>query len=250
MQTVVIIGASNVTLALPMIWNSLIRSSIAPVRLLVAAGHGRSLALPSSVLGRTLPSIYECGLWAELQQESKQPAMALITDVGNDLLYGAPAKQIDGWLEECVQRLVRIGARVTLTRLPMESLGDLSAFRFGLFRRLLFPRSELQFEDALQHIAELNTSFERICEQADAALVGQERHWYGADPIHVKRRFRPEAWQRYLAAMCADIDCPSPGPAACRRVWNGKAAIRWRGQRRLETLQPVLRHEESELHLY
>ena len=141
MQTIVIIGASNVTLSLPVIWSTLRRSLCDPFRLVVAAGHGRSFGMPNTVLGRTLPGILECGLWEALDKLDKLDKLddstsihTIVTDIGNDLLYGLNAAQTMSWVNETVERLSDRSQKILITGLPIDSLNSLSKQRFDFFR--------------------------------------------------------------------------------------------------------------------
>ncbi len=290
METLVIIGASNVTLSLPVIWAGVAGSS-SPRRLLVAAGHGRSFALPNTVLGRMLPSILECGLWnalGELQShgvvtgrrernreglpvgwvsdltttksgvetESRPaipndaPTKALITDVGNDILYGASVGQIVGWVRECVARLQSLGVETRMTHLPLDSLRSLSRRRFLFFRKLLFPASVLSYEAALSSAEELDAALAELSVTAGLECAAPQPHWYGLDPIHIRRRARPEAWQQFLTPLVEGFSPRHPGPLAQQRVWIQKAAVRWRGSREFVTPQPCLTEGSTELWLF
>lgn len=251
MRNVVVIGASNVTLGLPVIWRALSQRP-GPTRLFVAAGHGRSYGMPNTVLGRTLPSILECRLWKTLDEQLNEPdeTVALITDVGNDILYGAPVSQIVDWVAECSQRCEDRGARVFVTTLPRESLASLSPARFGFFRRMLFPSSRLTFEDGMSQANDLNRQLTELVTERSHTLVPTERHWYGADPIHIRRRCRPEAWQQFLSPLLSDITVQPAGVKSSIKVWRRKAAVRWRGKRCLETTQPVFDQTDSQLWLF
>ncbi len=286
MDTLVIIGASNVTLSLPVIWAGLAGSASPPQRLLVAAGHGRSFALPSTVMGRMLPSILDCGLWNaldELQMSAdtdrrrgpsgqrgpedggldvlrpsaassvvpdRQSLRALITDVGNDILYGASVAQIADWVSECVARLQGLGFQPRLTHLPLDSLRSLSRQRFLLFRKLLFPASALSYGDAMSAATELDAALVKLSATAGLDRTEPQPHWYGLDPIHIRRRARPEAWQQFLEPLIEGFAPRHPGPLARKLIWTRKAAVRWRGERRFVTPQPCLTAGPTELWLF
>ncbi len=285
MNTLVIIGASNVTLSLPVIWAGLAGSASPRQRLLVAAGHGRSFALPNTVMGRMLPSILECGLWDALAEISSdevadrrkpsglgrlngdgpdglrrsatlstsfdcQQPQALITDVGNDILYGASVEQIADWVRECVARLQSLGVQTRLTHLPLHSLRSLSRRRFLFFRKLLFPSSTLSYEDAMSAAAELDAALVELSDASGLERTEPQRHWYGLDPIHIRRRARPEAWQQFLAPLIEGFDPRHPGPLVQQRIWTRKAAFRWRGGREFVTPQPCLTAGSTELWLF
>lgn len=271
-RPVVILGASNVTFALPVIWN-LLTSLSQPVRLVIAAGHGRSFGLPNTVLGRTLPSILSCDLWSQLQTlttewkeatEREEQSTALITDVGNDLLYGATPETISGWVDRCVRRLMECGYRPTLTGLPLESLRQLGPRRFQFFRRLLFPGSALRYENALPLAQEMQDRLRELTSEAGLTFLPVAAHWYGFDPIHIRRAKRRSAWGTLLSTASTipgddESEADESGTTARSRrilphqaihLWTRKPAVLWYGQRRIETTQPARPGGSSELWLY
>ena len=100
----VLIGASNLTRGMATSLKTVQTIWPPPMEILVAAGLGRSYGLTSRILGRSLPSILTCGLWEKLKQGPSLPTAALLTDVGNDLLYGASVKQLVSWVDTCLER--------------------------------------------------------------------------------------------------------------------------------------------------
>lgn len=250
MQTIVIIGASNVTLSLPVIWSTLSRSSSEPFRLVVAAGHGRSFGMPNTVLSRTLPSILECGLWETLDKlDDSESIHAIVTDAGNDLLYGADSAQTMSWVAETVDRLARRTQKILITGLPIDSLNSLSERRFNFFRRVLFPNSTLTFETALDEGVELHGQLLGFGD-GNIANTTPEARWYGLDPIHIRRRCRREAWERYLSLCMQDTSFRGAGRIADLSVWKGTADRRWKRSRLLTSQQPALVKNGNELWLY
>src|SRR5207245_935521 len=67
------------------------------VEMLAALGHGRSYGAQSRLIVRTLPGILQSGLWRKLETLPVAPTRGLITDVGNDILYGFSAQQNPDW---------------------------------------------------------------------------------------------------------------------------------------------------------
>ena len=119
---VVLIGASNLSLAFPDVLDAARALWGGPLEVLAAHGLGRSYGIPTRVLGRELPGILECGLWPALEALEPRPAVALLTDPGNDIAYQVPVERIAGWMRETVLRLERAGARIVVTRPPLASL--------------------------------------------------------------------------------------------------------------------------------
>ena len=139
MKRFVLLGASNARRCLPTIFSSARAASGEPVVLYGAIGHGRSYGSPSSVLGRSLPGILECGLWAALETSARDPLDAVVSDAGNDILYGFSVAEILGWVAQCISRLERLGARTTVMGLPVETIERLGPARFLMFRFGLLP---------------------------------------------------------------------------------------------------------------
>lgn len=199
-RRIALLGASNLTRGFGLALDTARRAVGERLEVYTALGHGRSYGLDTNVLGRGLPPIRDCGLWPALRTAGNL-GHALVLDIGNDLLYGAPPELIASWVEECVARLRALGARVTLALLPVESLLEVGKVRFTLARTALFPASRLTYDGARRSIVELNDRLRSCGVRHGAQLVDQRPAWYGLDPIHITRRARPEAWTTLLAGL-------------------------------------------------
>jgi hypothetical protein len=195
----VLLGASNLTVSFPLIINSLRSHEREPVEILAAHGHGRSYGIRSRFLFRSLPGITKARLWEVLDDlPSSAKTFALLTDVGNDLLYSVTVQQITQWIEQCLQLLRKLDANVVMTELPIDSVLQLTRPRFELTKRLLFSSSKLQYEELPDLIHDLNQQVSRLSNQYGASLIKPVRDWYGFDPIHIRRARRIEAWTAIL----------------------------------------------------
>jgi hypothetical protein len=197
------LGASNLTRSFPAVVSTVRQTWSEPIEFMVAMGHGRSYGQDSAILGRKISGIFPCALWQDLQAREKLPTTALITDSGNDLLYGATPEQLLDWVERCLDRLAEAGAATLVTQLPADSVEGLGERRFQFFRRLLFPRSTLTLADAKEFVAGIN---ERLLDLANArkiSVIPVSVQWYGYDPIHIKRSVHREAWPELLAGWRA-----------------------------------------------
>jgi hypothetical protein len=215
-RRVVLLGASNLTKGIATVLETAYRTWGRPLEVHTALGHGRSFGLTSSVLGRQLPGILECGLWRVLADSPAIPTAGLVTDIGNDLLYGQPVEQIAEWVRECLDRLATLKARTVVTLLPVENLPSLSRARFRLMRTLFFPHSRLTLDDVAQRAHTLNDRVRRLALDRGCGLIVQRASWYGFDPIHIKLRQRPIAWREILAhwSETAPVDRPARGTLA------------------------------------
>jgi len=202
MQRVIILGASNVTLGFPLIVEGLRKSLPRPVELFAAHGHGRSYGLRSRVLMRRLPGIRDCGLWEELKRPSAGEArpLALITDVGNDLLFGVRPELLLGWVEECVVRLRSQDTAVTVATLPLESTLRMSAARYHATKTVFFPGGGPDWVTMKRMAGEVDAGLRDLAARHACRIVSPRGEWYGFDPIHVRRRHRAAAWSKFLSA--------------------------------------------------
>jgi hypothetical protein len=220
---VVLLGASNLTMGLPVVLDTVRgRLGSGPLEVLVAAGHGRSYGRWSRVGVRGLPGILECGLWPSLARPGAARVHALVTDIGNDLAYGASATELARWVRGCVERLAAVEADTVLSLLPERSLARLAPWQYHLVKAMVFPGRRLPFATLLERLREVNC---RLAELADAhaiALVEPVADWYGLDRIHVRRGQVRAAWGAMLSRWQVPDGC---GPGAERVPPLGR---RWR----------------------
>jgi hypothetical protein len=202
MQRLIILGASNVTRAFGSLVSMASDVLQGPLEVVAAHGHGRSFGAPwSTVLVRKLPGLLHCGLWEAVRHSPPVPGVALVTDIGNDILYEFPVDQIAGWIEQCFDQLQSAASKIVTTALPIQNLEDLSAARYKFFRNLLMPGCSLSLSEAARRAVRLN---ERVCALAEARgirIVTPRRAWYGADPIHIRRRAIQAAWKALLEPL-------------------------------------------------
>ena len=205
MRHIILLGASNLTNAFPRVLAAVENAFDGPLEVSAALGHGRSFGMWSRVLHRALPGIVGCGLWPAVESPQAQPleTLGLITDVGNDLLYGADVPQIAEWVETCLARMKNYGADVVLTLLPIDSVRRLAPWRYYATRALFFPRSRLSFAEIRRRVYDLHHRLEELGRKYDIHTVEQPGGWYGLDPIHIRHTQRRQAWNRILSGWAS-----------------------------------------------
>ena len=215
-RRVVILGASNVVRGISTITETVRLAFPEPLDVLIACGHGRSYGMTSRVLGRSLPGILQCGLWDQLAAREPVSTRALITDIGNDLVYGAGASWTARWVEKCLRRLSVCCEQMVITELPMAGLMHIGPRRFNLMRSLLFPSSSFTFEQAQTQIRELNERVKQLAVDYGATVAVPRDEWYGVDPIHVRRRYWARAWREILSCWFEQHEGPTASGSLCR----------------------------------
>jgi hypothetical protein len=239
----ILLGASNLKAGLPTVVDGIRREVAGPAEVLAACGHGRSYGAWSRFLFvRRLPGILGCGLWQALEGRPPLRTLALVTDVGNDLVYGAGVGTIAGWIETCLDRLARHQAEIVLTLLPVARLEKLSSWEVRLATSLLFPGRPAPWPELLDRARDLDERLRRLGHERSARLLEPEAGWYGIDPIHLRRRVRREVWHRILALL-------SPGPEAPQRPQAGQIRIPLFGAAEVRLLGMILHHTQPAVRL-
>jgi hypothetical protein len=216
-RRMILLGASNLVQSFPILVATVQSTWSAPVEIMAAMGHGRSYGQDTNVFGRKISGIFPCALWQDLQSRPSMPTAALITDIGNDLLYGVSVERLVDWVTRCVDRALEAGAEVVVTKLPIASLEGLGETRFRFFRRMFFPRSSLTLADALAHARAINDRLSSLEEMKKISVIPVSAEWYGLDPIHLTRYAKPIAWPTILSMWRA---ADAPQRVATPSVWT------------------------------
>jgi hypothetical protein len=256
MPRIILLGASNVTLSFPRLVRGLHRAFTEPLELFAAHGHGRSFGMWNRIGPRELPGIVPCRLWDDLaaQPPSDEPPRTLITDIGNDLMYGIEPDQIADWVATCLERLRAMQARIVLTQLPLASARTLGRARFQFLRKLFFPNSQIQFEELEAKTTRLNQHLVDLGLQFNIPTPELRGEWYGFDPVHILRRHRAAAWRELLSSWFDDSQAAefrAVGLNDSLHLWRQRPnERRWFGREQYSS-QPVLRHPNGlQLWLY
>jgi hypothetical protein len=237
----ILLGASNLRAGLPLVIDGLRRQAGGAVDVLAACGHGRSYGAWSRFLFvRRLPGIAGCGLWPALGERPPLRTLALVTDVGNDLVYGVPVQRIASWIETCLDRLAFHRCEIVMTLLPLQRLERLSPRQVRLATALLFPGRKPSWPGLLEQARGLDERLRRLGQTHGARLVEPAADWYGIDPIHLRRSLRQEAWQQIVSHWSAASSRAGLPPMRVRIPLLGAAEMHLFGIR-LGTPQPAAR---------
>lgn len=204
-RRIVALGASNLTRGFHAVVATARDRWGHDIDVLAALGHGRSYGSDSRIIVRTLPGILQSGLWRQLEAMPSAPTRSLLTDVGNDILYGYSPVQILAWVEEAIERLARFSDDIVITGLPRIGAGDLSNAKFLLFRSVLFPGCRLTFSEVSEAARQVNEGLVSLAASRGARFVQLRPEWYGVDPIHIRPALWRSAWQEILCGDAARI---------------------------------------------
>lgn len=195
---VIALGASNLTRALYTVVSTARAAWSPDVEFVSALGLGRSYGIRSSVFGRAVPGILESGLWPALDAMPRVPAVGLITDVGNDIMYNVEVPQILDWVRESVRRLEAHTDSITISGLPVEGDRRLGDWQFRWLRYVLVPSCRLTQDELIHRAALVNDGLRAIASERGHRFVELDAAWYGFDPIHIRHRHWRTVWPRML----------------------------------------------------
>jgi hypothetical protein len=122
----------------------------------------------------------------------------LVTDVGNDILYGFSASQTLAWTTEAVDRLQTLTSDIVVTGLPLASIRELSRPKFLVFRSLLVPQCRLSLVEVVDAAERLHEGLVSLAAARGLRFCNLKPEWYGTDPIHIRPSLWQPAWQEIL----------------------------------------------------
>jgi len=251
-KRVAIFGASNVALGFDTICRLLATSEPQPVQLAAACGHGRAYGRQTRVGPRSLSSLSECGLWTTLEAppQSDTETTAVLTDIGNDALYGDTFDGMLDRIDRCIVRLQPHVDRIVVTQMPVESIRGLSYVGYHMVSRFFFPAvTPRPYERVFDELSSAAAKLADIVAKRDAILVEQQAEWYGFDPIHIRSDMRETAWRTFLQLPTLEETAGRNGSVSLPYWRRRPERMRVFGFD-LDTPQPLARSEHLEVSLY
>ena len=251
-RAVVVLGASNVSRGLPRLAATARVRAAGPLDLFVAAGHGRGYGVSTRVWQRRLPSILASGLWRALDRERAEEPLAVITDVGNELLYGLGVSAVASAVREAAERLADRGARLAIMGLPIAGIGRVGHVQYRLLRTLYVPGCLLSLAEIKDASRWLDDELQAIAADTRGAFLEQPGDWYGLDAIHVKRSHLDALWHRVCDAWT--LPAATTRPRATLADWaalgSRAAEVRSHGRVMRFTRQPVIDRDALRVWMY
>ncbi|CAI2719525.1 hypothetical protein [Nitrospina watsonii] len=204
----VLLGASNLARGYSALSHYLTRNlAPQPVRILAAMGPGRGYGCRGGMLNISYPPIVDSPLFqrARKQAESGSRVVALVTDIGNDLLYGMDPDHLVATLEEVFQRLFDLNARIFVTSLPVFFEQEVSPMVYHSIRALLYPKSSVSQEHAVNGVRRMN-SYLKESKDPRVRVVPPLDEYLGWDHVHYSLLRSTEVWNRVGGTLLSGWD--------------------------------------------
>lgn len=210
----VLLGASNLARGYSAL-AAKISQSISPSEFASAMGPGRGYCARGGMFNFTYSPIGECRVMesAEVYAQQGRRIAVLLTDIGNDIMYGVP----DSSLIECLDSLIEKSlqwknAEVFVTAIHVDVSKDMGKASFKLLRAIFFPKSPVTFEQADAAVKKVNHYLEEKSQQHERVhLVSGLGAFCGMDKIHFSLLKSHHAWERVGNTMLSALGVEPAG---------------------------------------
>jgi len=155
------------------------------VEVLVASGPGRGYCVSGGLLNVSYPSIQSSDIFnvAQRKRKSGYRVVALVTDIGNDIMYGESAGQVIETVQQIFGKLESMDAEIFYTTLPIAFEKGMNPIWFYILRSVLLPFSRVSRDKAVAEIIKVN-QFLRQSSSKHCHLILDMDRYLGFDEIH------------------------------------------------------------------
>jgi len=199
----VLMGASNLARGYSALAKCLVRCLAPhPVEILHALGPGRAYCAEGGIFNITYSPIGACGILKSARGRAKRVrrVIALITDIGNDIMYDVPLSEITSCLNTLMQKLDALGADVFVNPIPLDFFKDVSEHQFRLLRSVFYPHSTIEYSRAGESVDGVN-GFLRDSAAGRIHLLPSAKDFSGVDKIHYSIFHSHKAWSEVAGEM-------------------------------------------------
>ncbi|KMP12685.1 hypothetical protein UR09_00375 [Candidatus Nitromaritima sp. SCGC AAA799-A02] len=157
----VFLGASNLARAFSGLTHCLTRAlSPRPAEFIHAMGPGRGYIAEGGIFNAVYPPILDCGILeaADKKASHYESIMVLVTDIGNDIMYGVPPEKVVSGLQTLLGTFGEMGANIFITAIPVDLERDVGESYFHILRHIFFPKSRVEYLQAVEAVRAVNRS--------------------------------------------------------------------------------------------
>lgn len=175
------------------------------VEVLIASGPGRAYCVSGGLLNVIYPPIQSSEIFevAHNKSESGYQVVALVMDIGNDIMYGVPAERIVETVQQVFVRLQSVNAKIFYTTLPIVFEKGSHPIWFYILRSLLFPRSKVAHDEATAGVIAVNR-FLRESAFRKGHCIPDMDNYLGYDEVHYGWLRAHSAWS-HVARMILGV---------------------------------------------
>jgi hypothetical protein len=176
------------------------------VSTLIASGPGRAYCVTGGIFLvnyhplKNSPAI-NLGRYKSLEFYQ---TVALISDIGNDIMYGVPVQKIIRDLDKLIHELSHFCSHVFVIPIPCKKIEQLSNWKINLLKKLLFPKSQLSPENIISSVHAINHFLSQLQNPRVTVLetmddsIGWDHVHYGIFKMHT-------AWAQIIAQITKEL---------------------------------------------
>ena len=166
-----------------------------PVEILHAMGPGRGYCAEGGIFNVTYPAIGSSGILESISERAEKPrrVLALITDIGNDIMYGVSSRALTACLTTLLQKLNTFDAEVFVHPIPLDFSEDVSKSQFHILKSIFYPQSAIDYETAKGAVTTVN-GFLQAQAGGRIHLLPSAKDFCGVDKIHYSIFCGHQAW--------------------------------------------------------
>ena len=166
-----------------------------PAIFMHAMGPGRGYLSRGGILNTVYSPILNCGILeaARNKKIKDQLVVALITDIGNDIMYGVSSEKIIDGLQYLINTLCEFKTNIFITSIPVDLENDISELHFHIIRQIYFPKSPVKYSQASNNIKAIN-KFILQSSNKKITTIDDMKQFCGIDKIHYSILKSQSAW--------------------------------------------------------
>ncbi len=177
-----------------------------PAIFLHAMGPGRGYISGGGILNVVYSPILESGIFEVSRRKriENQQVVALITDIGNDIMYDISSEKIIGGLQYLFNILGEFESNIFITSIPVDLENDVNELLFYIIRQVYFPKSPIKYSQALNSVKAINTFILKSSNQ-NISVINDLKPFCGIDKIHYSIFKSKSAWSHITKKLTADL---------------------------------------------
>jgi hypothetical protein len=221
-----LLGASNLSRGC-FIFAKHLRTCLLPrsVEVLIASGPGRGYCVPGGLLNINYPPICSSDILevAQKKSESGYRVIALVTDIGNDIMYDVTAEKLIETIQQIFVTLQSMNAEIFYTTLPVAFERKVHPVWFYVLRSVLLPFSRVSYDVAKAGIIAVNQFLKESASESCHLIPDMDRY-LGYDEIHYGWLRAHHAWSHVTKVMLdvlgVEVAKPIPLSGMLQSRWN------------------------------
>ena len=176
-----------------------------------ALGPGRGFCARGGIFNITYSPIQDCRIIESAKKQSKEAlhTVVLITDIGNDLMYGVSADTLIESLDIMIDEILKWDAEIFMTPIHVNLKKDISQTIFLVLRFLLYPSSKVNYEELDLFVLKINDYLEeKVRGNERMHLITGLEAFVGLDRIHYSLLKTHAVWSIVAEKIFRVINVP------------------------------------------